>query len=495
MKYFLTSILLWFSFLSLAQNGFSRIYEMENFKWDKIQQIIEVEGQLILIIATNCDSFDGDNCLNIISTDLAGEELWRIEKLSHQIEDHMDIAFFWNEHIYVAVEDLNANGQIQAFQIDLAGNLVDTHILFNTVPETFRFMGIVANGDIFTTCSTIDLDEDHSQAKLSFFDSDFDWQGEKILSSEETNVGFQDIKPGYDGGYVFTSNNFTFGIGFELKVQKLTADGSIEWGKILEPSQFYTKPSVETNTFGDVFIIYVRIQDFFDDPKYFLHVEKLDNEGNEIWVNNHLVSGAEIRSYERMILTSENEMLYFGSGEAMGPDNGYSGFAAKVNNEGELVWEKAYRDADLGGRTTNLFDGVVLDNGDIIMGGDLRNTIDVFRNDPWLLRTNADGCVYTEACGDINLVTPTHDLANDPMKQFYLTPTLVQDQVTIRQSSEVNIAYNKLRIVTASGQIVYEDIAQAFPFTVKTIQLPSGFYFLQIYDDKGRRQSLKFVKQ
>ena len=363
MKFIFTTILLYCSFLSFAQNGFSRIYEMENFKWDKIQQIIQAEDQLILIIATSCDPIAGDRCLNIISTDLAGEELWRIQKTAHQIEDNMDIAFLYNDHVYVVVEDLstasgNQPGQFQAFQIDLDGNIVETHIVAFSVPESFRFDGIVANGDIFTVCSTVRLNDDQSQAKFSFYDPNFTWQGQKIISSDITNVGFQELKSANDGGYILASVTYTTGIGFQRKVQKLTADGNTEWERILEPSEFQTNTSVETNEAGDVFIIYERNQGFFTNPEIFLHVERLDNEGNVIWVNEHYVSGAEDRDYKRMFLTAEDEMIYIGAGEVMGEGNDYSGVVAKISSEGALEWEKSYRDADLGGNATDLFHGL-----------------------------------------------------------------------------------------------------------------------------------------
>ena len=94
-----------------------------------------------------------------------------------------------------------------------------------------------------------------------------------------------------------------------------------------------------------------------------------------------------------MILTDEDDMIYIGCGEVMGQDNGFSGLVAKVNSIGDLVWEKAYRDADLGGGQTHLFSGLPLDNGEFIIAGELRNSNQIFRNDPWLLRANANGCI------------------------------------------------------------------------------------------------------
>ena len=499
MKYIFTFIFsLFIVSVIFTQSSFSRIYEMENFESDKIQQILRIENQLILIIASTCEIVQGGNCLSIISTDLDGEELWRIEKPTHKIEDNMNIAFLWNNYIYVAAQDLTTAtsdqpGQIQAFQIGLDGNIVDTHVVFFSVPESFRFDGIIANGDIFTVCSTLRLNDDQTQAKFSFFDPDFDWQGQRILSSAITNLGFQDLKPAHDGGYILASVTFTTGIGFQRKIQKLTAHGTTQWERILEPSEFYTDTSVETNENGDIFIIYERNQGFFTNPEVYLHVERIDSTGNIIWVNEHYIAGAEDRDYERMYLTNENEIIYIGSGEAMGVDNGYSGFAAKINSEGDLVWEKAYRDADLGSRQTNLFHGVVLDNGEIIMGGELRNTIDIFREDPWLLRTNADGCVYTETCGDLQLVTPTNDLAANPSKPFYITPTLVQNQLTIRLKNEVDMSLFKFQIVTTSGQVFYEDISRVFPITVETTQLPAGFYFLKIEENGKTMFQDKFI--
>ncbi len=492
MKYIFTIILLSWTMTVSGQSSFSRIYDMEFSEWDNIQQIIQVEDQLILIIASTCETFEQQSrCLNIISTDLNGDEQWRIEKPGHEIENDMDIATLWNNHIYVAARDLttaneNNPGQIQALQIDLNGNIVDTHILLNIPPEGFRLSGFIAGADRFTVSAYFDLGNNQVQSRFIFFNSDFSWLGQATLSSEDTRLGFHDIITSEDGGYLLAVSTSITGSVSQRKIIKLSPDGTTQWERILEPSEFSTGTAIATNESGDIFIIYEINEDFFIDPKQYLRVERLDHEGNELWVNTHFIAGEEIRRYERMFLTAGDDMIYVGTGEAMGTDSGYSGFAAKINSEGDLEWEKAYRDADLGGGATNLFTGIALEDGTLLLGGDLRNTIELFWTDPWLLRTNTNGCVYTENCQDLNLITPTRDLNIAP-NNFYLTPTLVQDQVTIHQNNETNLQSANIQIITASGQPVQTFLSHGFPFYADTETLSPGFYFLEITSGMSQR--------
>ena len=501
MKYVLSSLLLCFTFVISAQSGFSRIYEMEISEWDRVQQVIRSGDQLILIVASSCELIDGDDCLNVISTNLDGEELWRIEKPAHQIEDEMDIAVLWNDHIYVATEDLTTvvdgqSGQIQVFQIDLDGNIVETHVLFNVVPEIFKFKGFTISNNQFTASSILFIENNsHIEGKLSFYDTNLDWLGQKILSPEGTQFAFQDIIPTADGGYLLAIIEKTIVAPSQKKLQKLTSDGIVEWERNLEGSEFITGTSIETNEEGDIFIIYEINQNFFTNPEKFLRVERLDSEGNEIWVNDHFIAGAEYRRYERMILTDEDEMIYIGCGEVMGQDNGFSGLVAKVNSIGDLVWEKAYRDADLGGGQTHLFSGLPLDNGEFIIAGELRNSNQIFRNDPWLLRANTNGCIYTENCDDLDLITPTRNLTPALIDNFSITPTLVQDQLTIHLENETQNQKVKIKIISASGQLVQEIIAHDFPYDITTSNLSIGFYFLEVLDKEDGREVFKFIKQ
>jgi len=414
--------------------------------------------------------------------------------------EDMDIAVLWNDHIYVATEDLTTvvdgqSGQIQVFQIDLDGNIVETHILFFNVPEIFKLKGFTISNNQFTASSILFIENNsHIEGKLSFYDTNLDWLGQKILSPEGTRFAFQDIIPTADGGYLLAMIERTLVAPSQKKLQKLTSDGTVEWERNLEGSEFITGTSIETNEEGDIFIIYEINQNFFTNPEKFLRVERLDSEGNEIWVNDHFIAGAEARRYERMILTDEDDIIYIGCGEVMGQDNGFSGLVAKVNSIGELVWEKAYRDADLGGEQTHLYSGLALDNGEFIIAGELRNSNQIFRSDPWLLRANANGCIYTENCGDLDLITPTRELSTEPTNIFSITPTIVQDQFTIYRENEADFQTTIARIITASGQLIHEQHINDFPFRIDAESLASGFYFLELIGKNNGRNVLKFVK-
>ncbi|MHA3790004.1 Ig-like domain-containing protein [Flavobacterium hauense] len=201
----------------------------------------------------------------------------------------------------------------------------------------------------------------------------------------EQEDAFFDIRVTSDGGYIMTSgtsdmDTFVFG----TKITKLDVLGNVEWSNAYQGTGQFTFSHLLniiqtsdggyiatgwTNAESSATIPGHEILPGFFDPNGRLWVLKINATGVFEWAKTY--GGSNLEEGYSIVETADGNfvvggMTYSGDGDAVGhpdPDNAPSQWVLKLDNTGDIIWQKTY------GNRGSVNDVKIMPDGNYVVGG------------------------------------------------------------------------------------------------------------------------------
>ncbi|ALM47847.1 hypothetical protein AMR72_02400 [Flavobacterium psychrophilum] len=301
--------------------------------------------------------------------------------LSGNVTNHYGTSDYW-------IAKIDAMGILEwektyggsSFEGAAAGGLkVDTSKIRQT-PDGGYILGANSSSDDFDVSGNIG----GSDVWLVKIDNVGNIEWERNYGDEGEDAFF-DIKVTSDGGFIMTygtsdDNNYVYG----SKISKLDAQGNIEWTNSYQGSGQFTFSHllniIQTSDGGYITTGWTsaeiseaipghEISPGFYDPNGRLWVLKINAAGTFQWAKTY--GGTNLEEGYSIVETTEGNfvvagMTYSGDGDAVGhpdPDNSPSPWVLKLNDSGEVIWQKTY------GTRGSANDVKIMPDGNYVIGG------------------------------------------------------------------------------------------------------------------------------
>lgn len=258
-----------------------------------------------------------------------------------------------------------------------------------------------------------------------------------------------------DGSYIVGGSAGTDD-GIFFLVGKYSSDGEVVWFKVLENSQGFAESIIQTADGG-----YVVVGESDSN-----NVVKLDQEGNVQWEKFIVGPQSNYAKFYSVDLTLDGGYVIAG----VDYSNNSNLFIAKLNDLGELQWQKS-----MGGWDMDWANSVqqTSDGGYITAGITYSNDGDVNGNhgvsDFWVVKLGPDQLSTDE------ITQPTISIYPNPVKEFLNFSEKLQN-------IEIHSIHGKRLMQKGSG------------LNIDVSVLPSGAYILKAQNQKGEIIKAKFIK-
>ena len=244
-----------------------------------------------------------------------------------------------------------------------------------------------------------------------------------------------------------------------------------------------------------------------------LEVSKISNIGIKKW---------QVKSYERyyndslrtpdkkiwqLIKTKNGD--YVGVGgciytdyrkDVFHPLDYTAGYAIRIDNNGNLKWERYFIDVPKQKYGEQSFYNVAEgDDGSIYMSGILDDSIpnkpgSKLNGNIWLVKVGPDGCI-TPGCNDTLVEVSTKKILNQHAELLNVYPNPGSNQVNISWKNTPSIPL-KLEIRSLSGQLIQSEKIQdnGGTSTLNVSHIQSGLYLLTLHGRDWQSMPVKWVK-
>ncbi|MGK0314153.1 MAG: hypothetical protein ACI86M_000363 [Saprospiraceae bacterium] len=160
--------------------------------------------------------------------------------------------------------------------------------------------------------------------------------------------------------------------------------------------------------------------------------------------------------------------------------------------EGDIIWKRVFYELDSAtgkSRVGFVRDAVELDNGDIYGIGEMKYD---GQNEVFIFKVDANGCLDTEDCGFVQVITDVEDVAIDPY-DLIVYPNPTSD--VIHYSISENRSVKRISLFDMNGQLLIMDTGQKEEGQMDATGLTVGVYLMKFMMDDGELVCLKVVKQ
>jgi len=214
-----------------------------------------------------------------------------------------------------------------------------------------------------------------------------------------------------DGGYIVCgySSSFSNSKGYDIYIAKLDEAANVQWQKTFGDRRTdigWGVRELKDKTY--LFFGAVGVDSTNDD----IFITRLGANGNQLWKKTY---GNE--KYERctqMLETSDGNFLLIGQRNT-GPGNNIDSYVLKINEKGDLLWEKTYG-GDLPERT---YYGSETPNGDFLISGSML-PYQTAKADILLLKLNKNGeMIWRKTFGEENVHDIAHSFCRNKDQETY----------------------------------------------------------------------------
>lgn len=177
-----------------------------------------------------------------------------------------------------------------------------------------------------------------------------------------------------------------------------------------------------------------------------------------------------------------------------------AGYAIRIDNNGNLKWERYFIDVPKQKYGEQSFYNVAEgDDGSIYMSGKLNDSIpnisgSKLNGNIWLVKVGPDGCI-TPGCSDTLVEVSTKKILNQHTKLLNVYPNPGSNQVNISWKNTPSIPL-KLEIRSLSGQLIQSEKIQdnGGTSTLNVSNIQSGLYLLTLHGRDWQSMPVKWVK-
>ncbi len=215
-------------------------------------------------------------------------------------------------------------------------------------------------------------------------------------------------------------------------------------------------------------------------------VSKYDSLGYKLWEYRFPTNYEKVFYFNALASSSDGGIIGCGSiGKNLVDSIESTGFIFKLDANGNKLWDRVF-----GVRGKNLdypkyaaylagsfSDIKELPNGDLIIGGNLRNNyFDTIKNkldhqdDIWLVKTDRNGCIVPN-CGSLQQVTPIHEVIVPSEDKLIIFPNPTNGVINVSEYYESYIVHDNFGKIVKAGNYTPE---------IDLFDVQNGMFFLQL---------------
>jgi hypothetical protein len=275
------------------------------------------------------------------------------------------------------------------------------------------------------------------------------------------------------------------------KINKLDEDLDIIWSYKSEDSFFWDSGS-NGDVLDDGRVLLVVYTPFTNSP--YSSLRAINEDKSIDWQYNPPFSNNTLESISNVKQLSSGDILGMGRYTDVSLDEPIrdSPFFYKINVDGNVIWKRVFYEIDQQtgkSRTGFVRDAVELDNGDIYGTGVMKYD---GHNEVFIFKVDSDGCLDTEDCEFVQLITDTEDVVVDQY-ELNVHPNPTSDVIQYSISENMNI--RSVSMFDLNGQLLIRDAFQMEKYQVDISEFDNGVYLIKFLMDDGLIVYRKVVKQ
>lgn len=418
----------------------------------------------------------------------------------------------------IFIQKLDANGnflwvkQLGGIGYDLVSSITTNHAGYIYIAGSFEDTVDFDPGIGISNLISTGIDDIFVQKLDSNGDLIWVKQTGGTSSDRPTSIITDQLGNIYTTGTFYYTVDFDPGIGSsnltsmgadDMFVQKLDSNGNFLWVKQMGGISFDRIEAIAIDNLGDVYTTgrFNTVIDFDPGPaisnltpigNWDIFVQKLDGNGNFLWVNQIGGSGNELGP---SIATDPTGNVYVSGNfkatvdfdPGIGTNNLTSVgmadvFIQSLNPNGDLIWVRHF-----GGTATEYISSICIDdNGNIYSTGAFYWTVDFDPGTNTSNLTSAGGRdIFIQKLSQSTITDITERLLHDNLS-IYPNPT--SNQLTI----DTELKISEITIIDITGKIIITTKENVK--TINVADLSNGIYFIKIINEEGAITK-KFVKQ
>lgn len=482
-----------------GQNYFSRHFDFEGDN-DIAWNITKVGDRYVVYSANFCHQ-NTVGCTGLLCFNKNLDLIWRIQldSVGPLFEESVTTD---NQFIYLCVTpEYNPNYVMRLYKIDINGNLVQMKELgpYNKVISPFVMNyhnDLLYMNVLFWHDRRV---KGYDSTEIWYMDKNF----EVVHKFTDTDKNKYEDLTGYrstaDGNFI-ASKTFYGSDGIVRGMVKKFDPSGKNIQKFYLPwthNGYYTlglehvKPTRDNGWVG---LWHQEIEVLYSDtfPMQPM-VYKMDSLGNVEWV--HTFYSKHPKRITNLFEATNGDIILVGEKESSGRVNKYvlSGWVVRIASDGKILWEKSYNDTISDNGFSHFYDGLELDNGDLVFCGSIvpKREFGIFNTDNWLVHTDRNGCILP-SCDSFQLLTKIDFPKEQPFAEVRFTNP-VENELVVESdsfSSPVSITITDLK----SSKIL-EFKEMLLPLKCNVSQVPAGIYLLKIQDMRTHiSKTYKFLK-
>jgi len=220
-------------------------------------------------------------------------------------------------------------------------------------------------------------------------------------------------------------------------------------------------------------------------PDYIAH---LDTNFRMTWIRNFAENNAH---YNVSVIRQLQDKDYL----IIGDNNGYWGWAAKINSiTSTIIWGHNYYYIDSTTGFDYLSDGMELPNGNIIMTGSTMNPNEpnAYKQNVWIIEVDSNGCEVPGCGPGIDTTTNVKNVGGSAGLSMTMWPNPTTGILHIAANEDVRI-----NILSVDGKVLLRDcfVPRNDASGIKIDQLSAGVYFVQVVSANWEREVKKIIKE
>ena len=218
----------------------------------------------------------------------------------------------------------------------------------------------------------------------------------------------------------------------------------------------------------------------FDTFNFPIALHKIDKTGAIAWKYTFYSPYYDSRDLVNLFTAQNGDIIGVGMADFPQDDPKFTksaGWIFRVSLDGKLLWQRQIVDLTTPIIGSYLYNGVELDNGDLLFTGYQFNNTDT---DIWLLKTDSKGCTIT--CDNNQLIKTKEAIIEDRQNMFnvYPNPFVSSLSYAIEDELYAQFANLNIKITNILGETMLQTKIIDAKGSIDLSTMASGFYNFQL---------------